>query len=92
TLNVVTRQLPSSMTAENAQRFLEQVLAPLWQIVPSPALYRHGLDIQTRYGFSFYDALIVASALEAGCTCLYSEDMQHGQYLEGLTIENPFKE
>ena len=35
TLNVVTRKLPSSMTAEQVKRFLEQVLAPLWQIMPS---------------------------------------------------------
>ena len=38
----------------------------------------------------FYDSLIVAAALEAGCTRLLSEDLQHGQQIEGLTIENPF--
>jgi predicted nucleic acid-binding protein len=92
TLNVVTRKLPSPMTAENAQRFLVQVLAPLWQIMPNIALYRRGLDVQARYGFSFYDSLIIAAALESGCTRLYSEDLQHGQQIEGLTIENPFKE
>ncbi len=92
TLNVVTRKLPSPMTAENAQRFLVQVLAPLWQIMPNIALYRRGLDVQARYGFSFYDSLIIAAALESGCTRLYSEDLQHGQKIEGLTIENPFKD
>jgi len=92
TLNVVTRKLPSPMTAENAQRFLVQVLAPLWQIMPNIALYRRGLDVQARYGFSFYDSLIIAAALESGCTRLYSEDLQHAQQIEGLTIENPFKE
>lgn len=92
TLNVVTRKLPSPMTAENAQRFLVQVLAPLWQIMPNIALYRRGLDVQARYGFSFYDSLIIAAALESGCTRLYSEDLQHGQQIEGLTIENPFKD
>ncbi|MGR8999378.1 MAG: PIN domain-containing protein [Gammaproteobacteria bacterium] len=92
TLNVVTRKLPSPMTAENAQRFLVQVLAPLWQVMPSIALYRRSLDVQARYGFSFYDSLIIAAALESGCTRLYSEDLQHGQQIEGLTIENPFKE
>ena len=92
TLNVVTRKLPSPMTAENAQRFLVQVLAPLWQIMPNIALYRRGLDVQARYGFSFYDSLIIAAALESRCTRLYSEDLQHGQQIEGLTIENPFKE
>jgi len=41
---------------------------------------------------SFYDALIVASAIEAGCNVLYSEDMQHGRAIGGLTIANPFLE
>ena len=92
TLNVVTRKLPSPMTAENAQRFLVQVLAPLWQIMPNIALYRRGLDVQARYGFSFYDSLIIAAALESGCTRLFSEDLQYGQQIEGLIIENPFKD
>jgi predicted nucleic acid-binding protein len=39
---------------------------------------------------SFYDALNVASAIEAGCDTLYSEDMQHGRTIGGLTIVNPF--
>lgn len=90
TLNVVTRKLPLPMNAENARRFLEQILVPLWRVMPSPALYRRGLDLQSRYGFSFYDALIVAAALEAGCTRLYTEDLQHGQQIEGLLIQNPF--
>jgi predicted nucleic acid-binding protein len=41
---------------------------------------------------SFYDALIAASAIEAGCNVLYSEDMQHGRTIGGLTIANPFLE
>ena len=42
------------------------------------------------HGLSFYDALIVASAEEAGCDTLYSEDMQDGRAIGGLTIRNPF--
>lgn len=42
------------------------------------------------HGFAFYDALIVAAAVSAGCTILYSEDMQHGRAILGLTICNPF--
>jgi predicted nucleic acid-binding protein len=41
---------------------------------------------------SFYDALIVASAIEAGCDLLYTEDMQHGRSIGGLAIVNPFLE
>lgn len=42
------------------------------------------------YGCTMYDGLIVASALEAGCGTLYTEDLHHGQVIEGLRIENPF--
>lgn len=49
------------------------------------------LDIAQRYGFSIYDALIVASAIGAGCDTLLSEDMQHGQHIGNtLRIVNPF--
>lgn len=42
---------------------------------------------------TIYDSLIIATALEASCTTLYSEDMQHGQLIENkLLIINPFKE
>jgi predicted nucleic acid-binding protein len=62
----------------------------LWKINPSPNLYQRGLDLQSRYQLSFYDSLIVAAALEGGCKTLYSEDLQHGQRIDGLTIKNPF--
>jgi predicted nucleic acid-binding protein len=48
-------------------------------------------DIAKYYGFSFYDSLIIAAALENGCTILYSEDLQHNQIIEQrLRIINPF--
>jgi len=43
-----------------------------------------------RYKYHIYDCLIIASAIEAGCTTLYSEDMQDGQVIGALTIRNPF--
>jgi len=53
--------------------------------------HERGLQIATRLGISVYDAMIIASALMAGCTTLYSEDLQHGQVVAGqLTIRNPF--
>ena len=74
----------------SAKGFLQQVLVPLWRISPSQALYDRALDLQARYRFGFYDALIIAAALDAGCTRLYSGALQDGQQIEGLTIENPF--
>ncbi len=50
------------------------------------------LDIAERYKVSFYDALIIAAAKIAGCSQLYSEDLQHRQVFEKtLTVLNPFK-
>ncbi len=47
--------------------------------------------IAEKLGCNIYDALVVASALEAGCSVLYSEDFQDGQRIEGkLTVRNPF--
>ena len=90
TINVITRKL--NATREQADRLLEDVLTPMWRVNPTRALIRHCLDLQARYGFSFYDSLIIAAALEAGCTRLYSEDLQHGQRIQDLVIENPFRE
>ena len=60
----------------------------------------HALDVEShdkaraiaeRYGFSFYDSLIVASALGAGCTVLYTEDLQSDQRIDHtLLVRNPF--
>jgi predicted nucleic acid-binding protein len=91
TLNVVTRKFTRHTTQNEAQQILERSLVPLWRVMPSPALYTRALELQERYQYSFCDALIIAAALDAGCTRLYSEDLQHGQRIEGLTIENPFK-
>ena len=56
-----------------------------------PATMHRALDIAARYGFSWYDSLIVATALEAGCDTLYTEDLQHGQVIDNrLTVTNPF--
>lgn len=54
--------------------------------------HREALTIAETYGFRIHDALIVASALEARCTILYSEDMQDRQVIDQrLTIRNPFR-
>ncbi len=56
-----------------------------------PATMHLALEIAERYGFSWYDSLIVATAIDAGCDTLYTEDLQHGQVIEGkLTVTNPF--
>lgn len=52
---------------------------------------KQAIAIQARYQFSYYDSLVVATALQAECKILYTEDLQHGQIIEKqLTIINPF--
>ena len=92
TLNILTSKLKTVVAPDDTRRFLENVLVPLWRIMPSKELYYRGLDIQARYRYSFYDSLIIAAGVESGCRTLYSEDLQHGQRIERMTIVNPFKE
>lgn len=64
-----------------------------YQVLPAvPSTIVHATQLADRYAFSWFDALIVAAALECGCETLYSEDLQHGQMLEGsLRVVNPFR-
>lgn len=74
---------------------IRQIIESILSTCPNPMplsleTHRSARRICERYGYSVYDGLIVASALEAGCHVLYSEDLQHGQIVDGLRIENPF--
>ena len=91
TLNVITRKLKVPVRLEDAHQFLDQVLVPLWKINPNRVLYQRGLEIRTRYQLGFYDSLIIAASLQAGCKTLFSEDLQHGQQIETLIIQDPFR-
>ena len=90
-LNVATRKFVPPLSADQAQRYLQQVLEPLCSVFSSNDLYRRAIDIQERWRCGFYDSLIIASALQAGCSTLYSEDLQASQAIESLTIVDPFR-
>jgi predicted nucleic acid-binding protein len=90
-LNVALRKADVALTPDAARSYLGAVLAPLMQVTASEALYHRALDVQARWRFSFYDALIVAGAMAAGCRTLLSEGLQHGQQLDGLSVVNPFR-
>lgn len=82
----------AAMSWQEAGAFLDGIC----QICPVVSLtsttHEIGRALGERYGFSVYDAMIVAAALQNQCTTLYSEDMQDGLLVEGrLTITNPFK-
>lgn len=76
---------------------IDEALGAIRALCPSPLpitsdLHDAARQIAAKYGFSMYDALIAAAALEGECDTLYSEDMQNGQVLEGrVAIRNPFR-
>ena len=90
-LNTMLRKASIPLDTAGMRDYLDIVLLPLVRVPASADLYRRSLEVRERYGFSFYDALIVATALEAGCTRLWSEDLQHGQRIGVLQVENPFR-
>jgi predicted nucleic acid-binding protein len=50
-----------------------------------------GLTYAETHRLSLYEAMIVASAVLAGCSVLYSEDMHNGRVIDGVTVTNPYK-
>ena len=76
---------------------IDEALAAIRVLCPTPLpltidTHDTGRRIAARYGYSIFDGLIAASALEAECDTLYSEDLQDGQIIEGrVTIRNPFQ-
>jgi predicted nucleic acid-binding protein len=88
-VNVCRRKL--RMDWDRVEQLVDEVL----YLCPPPvslttATHQLALELGRRFGFQFYNCLIIASALELRCTTLYSEAMQHGQKIGQLTIRNPF--
>jgi len=86
---VVTRKRQPAMPAPQARAIAEE-LATWSPVRPSVALARSAWSIEDRYGATWWDALIVAAALESGARFLLTEDMQEGQEFGGVRVLNPF--
>jgi predicted nucleic acid-binding protein len=88
--NVARRKMQMSWPEIHA--FLDTLRSLLTVHPLTLQTHEAGLDLAQRYGLSIFDAMIAASALQAGCNTLWSEDMQHGMTLDtGLRIVNPFR-
>lgn len=61
---------------------------PVYEITTENVL--HAMQLSKTTQFSYWDSLILAMAIDTGCTVLYSEDLNSGQEIEGLKIVNPF--
>ena len=74
---------------EAALAVIEELLGPARPL--TTAIHARAVVLARDHALSFYDALIVAAALDAGCEVLFSEDLQHGQKFGALKVENPFR-
>jgi predicted nucleic acid-binding protein len=82
-----TRKL--NVDASIARRKVE-LLAEFDVVAPEVGDILAAIDLYRLHGFSFWDALILRSAKQAGCRVLLSEDMQGAREIDGVTITNPF--
>ena len=94
-INEVSSNLLKKLDMNNTevQHFVEDCYARYTVIDFSRTVFVEAAILRERHAFSYYDSLIVSSALVSAQTILYSEDMQHGQKIyDRLTIVNPFVE
>jgi len=89
--SVALRKL--GMQVAEVRDVLEPIVAVCLVVPLTFEIHQLGLQLAERYKFSFYDAVIVAAAIDSGCTTLITEDLQNGQVIaDTLTIRNPFQD
>ena len=88
--NVAFKKFSPPMPAGEAFAYFTAPLRPLLKVPFSQALLFQGIAVREKYSVPWYDALILAAAIEGECKILYSEDFQHDRKIEGVKILNPF--
>jgi predicted nucleic acid-binding protein len=89
--NLAARKFKTPLDERQCGQYLDSVFVPLLAVHSSIHLFERALELMTTLRISWFDSLIVAAAAEAGCSLLYSEDLQHGRKVGGLEIRNPFR-
>jgi predicted nucleic acid-binding protein len=89
--NVCTRKL--KMPTNEIRATITKILKICYLMEVDKETADNALEIHERYGYTYYDSLMVSSALESDCEYLLTEDLSDGQIIDGkLTIKNIFKE
>ena len=86
--NVATRKM--GLDAASARRYVE-LFATLETVQISTELIFGAIDLHQLRSISFWDALVIRAAREAGCERIWTEDLRDGAILDGVRIENPFR-
>ena len=86
----VTQKIPKLLNKRLTKDILSDLLK--WDVVVNDGeSILEAVEILFKYGYSFWDSLIIEAAMRSGSEVLLSEDLTHGQIINGLTINNPFK-
>lgn len=88
--SVALHRFKVPLKPEDLSDYIVYRLWPECRVLPSEAIFNQAVAIHGRYGFRFYDCLILASAQAADAKTLFSGDLQHGQQIGSLEVVNPF--
>ncbi len=91
-LNVALKKFNPPLSLVEAQSVLDRVLFPLCRHTPSIPFYHQSMLIQAETGYSLYDSMVISAAIATNCEILFTEDLQNGHEVHGITIINPFVE
>jgi predicted nucleic acid-binding protein len=86
--STVTRKLAVSIPKQEARAIVEDFA--YWCVPTTPEEIKRAFQIEDAARINFWDAMIVAAAVKCGATKILSEDLNHGQTIAGIQIENPF--
>ncbi len=85
----LTQKISNPLPQKTAKEIVKQYSA--WEVViPDTQDLLAAIDLQNKHQLSFWDSLIVQTALKAQCQILLSEDLQNGQQIEEVRLMNPF--
>ena len=88
--NVVLEKAKMPLKARDVKDIIHVLMTPFLAHQPDVAFYLRALKTYEQYSLSFYDALIVQSAIDLQCSVLYSEDLQNGAHYGKVQVVNPF--
>lgn len=85
----VSRKIKNPLTQKDARKIMQNYFA--WQVVINkPEMILQGSEIGEKYMLSFWDSMIIAAAYQAKSKIILTEDLNHGQKIEGMSVTNPF--
>ena len=85
----VVQKIPKPIDKRQAKKIVRDFLK--WHVVVNTGdSILEAIDICLKYGYSFWDSMIIEAAIKGDAAILISEDLQDGQVVDGVTIKNPF--